>query len=206
MSEPFHKHRDLQLKQFWEKSWFCCLWIFCSCHSKRTAAAHIKAKKSNVTLYDYRHFTFCMSLLKKGNGSILAACCNSYLHTSKRLGFNSTSLTDYRNGRTCWFSFEKKRQLQLTAKKFKDKYTAQIWGAATLSLTDSDFGSSTATWWPHEICIKQRRSWLPSQRAGNLGKMPPPPLVCINTACWYWVKQGLPTLQKFLLSVFSLLF
>lgn len=86
-----------------------------------------------------------MSLLKKGNGSVLAACCNSYLHTSKRLGFNSTFLTHYRNGHTCWFSFEKKRQLQLTAKKFKDKYTAQIWGATTLSLTDSDFGSLTAT-------------------------------------------------------------
>lgn len=61
------------------------------------------------------------------------------------LGANNTSLTDYRNGHTCWFFFEKKRQFQLTAVKLKGKHIVQILGAATLFLTNRDFGSLTVS-------------------------------------------------------------
>lgn len=42
--------------------------------------------------------------------------------TSKLLGVNDTSLTDYRKQHDFWFSFEKKRQFRLTAKKLENKH------------------------------------------------------------------------------------
>lgn len=95
--------------------------------------------------YNYKYVRFCTSSVEKGNGSLLAAFCHSYRHTRKLLGVIDTSLTDYRNQHSFWFSFEKKRQFQLTAKKLKGKHTAQVLAATTLSLTNSDFGRLTGT-------------------------------------------------------------
>lgn len=159
--------------------------IFHSYHSKRPASAEREAKKSNVTQYNYKHFRFCTESLEKGNRSVLAAFCHSSDHTRKLLGVIDTSLMDYRNWHTFWFSFEKKKQFQLTGRKHKGKHTAQVLGAATLSLTNSDFGRLTGTWWPHEICMKQSRSWLPSKRQESWTR---PLLDRIDAAHWFYVK------------------
>lgn len=79
---------------------------------------------------------------EKWNGSVLAAFCHCYHHESKLLGVIDTSLRDYRNQHTFCFSFDKKRQFQLTAKKLEGVHTTQVLRAATLSLT-SNFGRLT---------------------------------------------------------------
>jgi len=102
-------------------------------------------KKSNTTHYNYKHVRFSTRSLEKGSGSVLAAFCHSYHHTGKLLGVIDTSLTDYRNQHTFWFSFKKKRLFQLTAKKPEGKHTAQVLGAAPLFLTNSDSGRLSVT-------------------------------------------------------------